>query len=400
MNKYWLLFLGVVAVVACTFFLVLFLKTGESQGISIIPSLGKVGPGYILESALSEEDKQAIGKSHNVFDLFDLVGIVKLETTLDDFIVYARNAFILGEYIFILDNVQNKIYRFRQDGSFAGTIGKTGQGPGEFQRPHLLKKVFDNYLGVYCAGTGKILIYDQDGQFIMEYNPQKYAKNRILGFNFIWERKDRLIRNGFRLFKGKEPSVANVMLNPMDKNRIIGGFGMRQTLPGNLCFKVEPSTFAFNQIGDTIWYGLPFSTDVELFSADGKFIKRIKNRGQDRLQPSDFHGIQSTKSLRYRELYNKKRKCFGIFSSQNMVCVEIGGGNFDVYSKAGELLCKDVSNDRQFPTFFTGEGNTIMSFRSHVLKSSELINRIQAAGLELPEVTDEDTCLFLFQAKY
>ena len=175
---------------------------------------------------------------------------------------------------------------------------------------------------------------------------------------------------------------------------------MRQTLPGNLCFKVEPSTFAFNQIGDTIWYGLPFSTDVELFSADGKFIKRIKNRGQDRLQPSDFHGIQSTKSLRYRELYNKKRKCFGIFSSQNMVCVEIGGGNFDVYSKAGELLCKDVSNDRQFPTFFTGEGNTIMSFRSHVLKSSELINRIQAAGLELPEVTDEDTCLFLFQAKY
>ncbi len=234
----------------------------------------------------------------------------------------------------------------------------------------------------------------------MEYNPQKYAKNRILGFNFIWHRKDRLIRNGFRLFKGKEPNVANVMLNPMDKNRIIGGFGTRQMLPGNLRFKVESGTFAFNQIGDTIWYGLPLSTDVELFSADGKFIKRIENRGLDRLQPSDFRGIQTTKDLHYRELYKKKQNNCGIFSSQNMVCVDIGGGNFDVYSKAGELLCKDVSNDRQFPPFFTGEGNTIMSFRSHVLKSSELINRIQAAGLELPEVTDEDTCLFLFQAKY
>lgn len=400
MSKYWLLFLGVVAVVACTFFLVFFLKTGESRSISIIPSLGKVGPGYTLESALSEQNKQAIGKSHTIFDLFDLVGIVKLESTPDDFIVWARNALILGEYIFVLDDIQNKIYRFRQDGSFAGTIGKIGQGPGEFQRPALLKKVFQNHLGVYCSGTGKILIYDQNGQYVMEYNPQGHAKNRILGFNFIWQRKDRLIRNGAQLYKGKELELANIILDPTDKNRIIGGFGTMQTLPGNLRFEVEPATFAFDQIGDTIWYGLPFSTDVELFSADGRFIKRIRNRGSDRLQPTDFRGIQSTKSLHYRELYNKKRYCSGLFSSQNMVCVDIGGGYFDVYSKAGELLCKNVSNDRQFPPFFTGEGDTIMSFRSHVLKSSELINRIQAAGLELPEITDDDTCLFLFQAKY
>jgi hypothetical protein len=397
MNKY-CLFATVIALVTGTFFLVSMSKKSISQGEVTIPSLGKVGPTYKLESLLSKDDKQAIKKSQNVFDLFDLVGIVKLENTTDDFIVYVRNALILGKYIFVLDDIQNKIYRFQQDGSFAGSIGKIGQGPGEFQRPALLKRVFDNHLGVYCSGTGKILIYGQGGQFLMEYNPQKEVSNRILGFNFIWQRKDRLIRNGFRLYQGKEPQVANVILDPMNENRIIGGFGTRQMLPGDLRFKVLPTSFAFGQIGDTIWYGLPFSTDVELFSADGKFIKRIENRGPEQLEPSDFRGIQSTNDLRYRD--NRKRKCAGLFSSQNMVCVEIGGGNFDVYSKAGELLCRNVSNKRLFSSFFSGEGDIIMSFRSHILKSSELKHRIQTAGLELPDVTDEDTCLFLFQAKY
>jgi sugar lactone lactonase YvrE len=62
-----------------------------------------------------------------------------------------------------------RIARFGSDGSFVGSFGRFGTGPGEFRGPHAL--AFDSQGRLFIAdrGNNRIQIFDPDGTFVEEW---------------------------------------------------------------------------------------------------------------------------------------------------------------------------------------------------------------------------------------
>jgi sugar lactone lactonase YvrE len=63
----------------------------------------------------------------------------------------------------------SRISKFKSDGSFIGSFGKLGSGPGEFRLPHDLAMDPQGRLFVADRGNMRIQILDQDGRFIAEW---------------------------------------------------------------------------------------------------------------------------------------------------------------------------------------------------------------------------------------
>ena len=67
--------------------------------------------------------------------------------------------------IYVLDSGNYRIQKFDQSGNFLLTIGKRGQGPGEFSRPFQIQ--IDEETGnIYVNDTRKIIVFDQDGKYL------------------------------------------------------------------------------------------------------------------------------------------------------------------------------------------------------------------------------------------
>jgi hypothetical protein len=66
--------------------------------------------------------------------------------------------------IYILERGNHRIQKFDKDGDYLQTIGKEGQGPGEFERPYSL--VLDKNNNIYVSDRRKIHFFNPNGEFI------------------------------------------------------------------------------------------------------------------------------------------------------------------------------------------------------------------------------------------
>ena len=62
----------------------------------------------------------------------------------------------------------NRVLKFRSDGTFVKSWGKRGTGPGEFDQPHALAFDSKGRLFVGDRNNNRIQIFDQDGKFLAE----------------------------------------------------------------------------------------------------------------------------------------------------------------------------------------------------------------------------------------
>jgi len=66
--------------------------------------------------------------------------------------------------IYILERGNHRIQKFNKDGNYLRTIGKEGQGPGEFERPYSL--VLDKNSNIYVSDRRKIHFFNPSGEFV------------------------------------------------------------------------------------------------------------------------------------------------------------------------------------------------------------------------------------------
>jgi sugar lactone lactonase YvrE len=78
-----------------------------------------------------------------------------------------------GGDIFITDSHRNgknnRVVRFRKDGTFVREWGKKGSGPGEISEPHTIALDSRGRVFVGDRENNRIQIFDQDGKFIAEW---------------------------------------------------------------------------------------------------------------------------------------------------------------------------------------------------------------------------------------
>ena len=66
--------------------------------------------------------------------------------------------------IYILERGNHRIQKFDKNGQFLQTIGKKGQGPGEFERPYSL--FLDKNNNIYVSDRRKIHFFSHTGEFV------------------------------------------------------------------------------------------------------------------------------------------------------------------------------------------------------------------------------------------
>jgi hypothetical protein len=75
--------------------------------------------------------------------------------------------------IYIADSGNNRVVVFDFKGKFVKTIGRMGQGPGEFAKPTGLEIFKDSHLAVADFNNRRIQIFDKDGNFVRAVNSKE-----------------------------------------------------------------------------------------------------------------------------------------------------------------------------------------------------------------------------------
>ena len=98
-------------------------------------------------------------------ELAESVDIVPLEFTEHSMISSIKDVRVSDNNIFVHDIKSGKIFRFDRKGYFINSIGKVGQGPGEYIHLFYMDIVLDKE-EIYLYTNVGMMIYNFDGQFI------------------------------------------------------------------------------------------------------------------------------------------------------------------------------------------------------------------------------------------
>ena len=98
-------------------------------------------------------------------ELAESVDIVPLEFTEHSMISSIKDVRISDNNIFVHDIKSGKIFRFDRKGYFINSVGKVGQGPGEYIHLFYMDIVLDKE-EIYLYTNVGMMIYDFGGQFI------------------------------------------------------------------------------------------------------------------------------------------------------------------------------------------------------------------------------------------
>lgn len=172
--------------------------------------------------------------------------------------------------IYILDREENLIKVFDSKGKLVRSFGKQGQGPGEMNGPIGIRITPNNELMVEDVLNQRLAFFSLDGKFLRHLSTAKAlglalvridSKGNIMGQQIV-PAEGKLTR---------EVKKYDTELNPLFT---IAAHDFPNVLEG----KINPFDLIFYfDLGkdDTIYYGNLKEYKIEVFSSEGKIVKRI-----------------------------------------------------------------------------------------------------------------------------
>jgi len=143
--------------------------------------------GFVLTSEIVNQDKPAKGE----WD-FNLKKVWSVQSGGDELLIRIGGIRTDDDgNIYVMELKHGKIFKFDNDGKFVTTIGKRGEGPGEFRMAFSFFLAGDH---VIVPSNGGIFHYfGKDGKFIKSINTATFVYPRYyLDENtFVWVRSDR-----------------------------------------------------------------------------------------------------------------------------------------------------------------------------------------------------------------
>lgn len=175
--------------------------------------------------------------------------------------------------IYILDSGNQRIQVFGPDGKYLRTIGRRGQGPGEFENPNSISIDRQGNLHVLDGAQKRIQVFTPRGDVLKTIPLTKLRVDRL-----------RLLGSGAMVVRGYEDFGMGGIPKEQDKPKlvkllgpdlgIIGEFGEPfdygeavTNLVGNSCeFEVDSE--------DHVYLGFLYQNRVEKYSPDGRMLWR------------------------------------------------------------------------------------------------------------------------------
>ena len=313
----------------------------------------------------SSELPVGLRTAENLVELLPLERLVLLETTDQSILAQISGAIFLGNTFIVLDSVQEQIYQFKEDGTFLRVIGGKGEGPGEYQYPFYLHRCWDDeHFSIADLITGKVIVYNQQGEFITSTNLYIEQRRFLLGSDYIWT-KNRFYLAEFPTVVKEDPRgvIFNCPQGRMEDATIECGFGSRQDPLADLNIGGFSFT-AFAKIKDTIWAGSPYSCKIDVFSLDGQFLFTIDQKVPFGLTIEDYDdfikGDPKEKLIRKRNALAKRPRNLFIHQVGKLVVVNFGNSHH-VYDVNGNLLKENLGHE-EMAFILDVDGNKALSF--------------------------------------
>ncbi len=299
------------------------------------------------------------GKLAAFEDLFALDGVVRLETTDASMFGEVTDLLFHRGHWHVLDRMTHGVCQFLPDGRFVRRFGAYGEGPGELATPLVLRACFDGNLSVGDPTQGRIHVFDPQGAYLKTTDPRIAGKLIMPRFAYVWDREDRLYLAAFGSVNVETPLHA-ALDHQGQSWSIAFGFGTRIESVHRAIQKgsgTKPFT-AFARIGERLWTGSPFTTHLDIFDLEGRFLGRLGEKiprdPEKAIQPEDIEDIHKVKDpgAKMRRLVSKAANQ-KIGRIGDLVLVQVGG-YLDVYDKNGNILAGNIAFKPFAPIFATG----------------------------------------------
>lgn len=199
--------------------------------------------------------------------------------------------------IYALDSKEANVKVFDQDGNYIRTIGRKGQGPGEFQIPNDIYIDDKDKLYISDVENDRLSVFNEHGDFVDSFNFNEYSVSKIIGVN----KKNEIIllMNTTSKESGKNFIVFDYMVNvysprfefmenlyrtniPVMQMFIKEGKMLSLSIPyqKTLCCKMDSRGNVY--VAESQEYR------IHIFSSDGELIRRIeKDQVQSKVSKQD-----------------------------------------------------------------------------------------------------------------
>lgn len=244
--------------------------------------------------------------------------------------------------IYILDRKEANVKIFDKEGNFIKTIGKKGQGPGEMTYPYQIFITSRGEIMVDDSPSYSLLFFSKEGEFLKSISTKKTVLLEPIidsTLSFIGLRWERNIKDPF------------LEVNKFDSNL-------------NFRFKIglcdAPNYSSFNPFwiklqfaitkNDQIIFGCPRDYTIQIFSPDGKLLRKIKKKYEQMKIESDEIEEETRKAdPRLKLVFPKYYSAYGHLTvdEEGRIIVQTwerkskGNGYFyDVFDLGGKYVAK------------------------------------------------------------
>lgn len=232
------------------------------------------------------------------------IQIGKLDGQEEFLFVYISDATVTGKGdIYVADRQLNEVRKFDREGRYLLTIGRKGQGPGEFQSIRTLSVNKQNDLFVYDNMLGRISIFSERGEH-KETSKKLLAGSWIEPCEIFFHNKDYVLfgkaNQSFNLFhdfnEKWDETTSYIEYEPSDNKEF-----EEQSLgfnPGN-CF--------FQDSGDLLYTKYYYDNQVRVYK-NGKLMKIIMRESgvKKAYEVEVFHDVQKAMSIPRDQDYDFK----------------------------------------------------------------------------------------------
>ena len=260
--------------------------------------------------------------------------------------------------LYVVDNVKSIILKFDKDGKYLTQWGAKGQGPGEFPSSPIDISVVSSVNKVHVFdGSGRLSIFDLDGNFIKFYNISKRA---VRAKNFYYTDQGPLF--GCEVFEGQWGSndfrMGNCLYNGTPE------FDIKDKIAGETKLFDMKNVDADDQglitaiSGKNIYIADNSKNKYLIYQYDysGKKIKEIKKKYAPlRRSKEDMEGFQEALDkveknmggmIEFKEVSNLRSAITQMFvDSKNNLWVTVNesmfnedGQKFDIFNDQGHFL--------------------------------------------------------------
>jgi hypothetical protein len=254
--------------------------------------------------------------------------------------------------IYVFEFGNKRIQKFDRDGNFLCTIGREGQGPGEYQRP--IGFLLDDKKGIIgVKDMRKLIVFDKDGNYLDEdislesfFYPLIFDSSGTLwGIDNEWEGDDEVTANHFRTLiklnnKGQIAKKFAKFPYEFYIQRMANG-AVLSTSSG------EEYDLSVSSLRErSIVYGYSREYELNIIDLDGNLHTKFK-------KAEPYQNFAAEERNKYKRAIVPEYKPFfyslftdsedRIYSQRNNArLIETVEKTFDVFSKSGYYLYKTV----------------------------------------------------------